>query len=288
MGRRVRGLSLGFLILAVNILIVGALIVATSAGGISKIFDGQNGSENSGTSTGEDTTAQLPGGDADPEVDLRSRFAAGDPVNVVVLGDQTGTGEESWVRTWAQDLATHRPVELLATAENDPTTYGDPESLADPDSVSGGLITVRNASVNGGTPSDVLERVNQLVPDDTDVVILNFGRSNNWVDIGRGLDGLLETLVSDVPRAQVRVVVQPPRQDSQASIERDVRQWARAHGVEMLDVAEVFVDQDLLTETTSAEDPLNVNARGAEVWARVVQEELFGTKEADGTEGSAG
>lgn len=284
-GRRLRGILLGIIVVGVNILLVATLVVATSSGFVSGFLsmdtdDPAPSQATSPTRTPSSATS-TPGpaatGENEPPAAVREQFATGAPVRVVVLGDQTGTHEDDWVQTWARTLAQVRPVALLSPRDTDPTIYEEPVSLgAEQPGPGNGLITVRNASIVGGSPGYVTPRLPLLVPGDTDVVILSFGRSSSTTDIETDLSELYTALRAEVPAAQILVVVQPPRQDGEPVLDGLVRDWAEESGLATIDVAGEFAEQGIIDETVSARDPLSVNILGGRTWAGIVQDAVFG------------
>ena len=281
MMRRLRGFLLGIVLVGLNILLVAALVIVTSG----RPFSGATTEDAARQAPGETvpptpTPEQPPSGADDSVPQLPERFAAGDPISVVVLGDQTGTHENEWVQAWARTLAGFRPVELFSLSATDPTTYDDPISL-EPAQRGGGTgpISIYNGSRIGASPAFVTPRLPLLVPEGADVVLLNFGRSNTPADITGELSQLSASLDRDWPRAEIRVIVQPPRQDGEPVLDELVRDWAAEAGLTDIDVAAAFVEEGIVEATVSTRDPLSVNILGGLTWARVVQDTLFGPLE---------
>lgn len=280
-GRRLRGVLLGIIAVSLNILLVATLVVVMSHGSLSGAFFGGDddfATTQTPTPAPVTSTPEAPdSAEADPSEVLRERFGNGEPLDVVVLGDQTGTHEDEWVQAWARSLAEVRPVELLSPTAVDPTTYADPILLGTERPGPGnGLITLRNASLVGASPAYVTPRLALLVPRDTDVVILSFGRSNSPEDIVSEMSELHMALSETVADAKVRVTVQPPRQDGAPAMDELVRRWAAEAGLDTIDVAAEFAQKGLVGETVSTRDPLSVNVLGGRTWAEIVHEALFG------------
>lgn len=287
--RRVRGASLGLVIILINILLVAALVMATASRDVSDLFDSDDAApttqEPSEPDTVDDTATRtatptpMPPPTADTNQvtqdgpDLEDRFADGEDLTIVVLGDQTGTDPADWVRAWAELLATERTVEYLTPTASDPTAYGDPVVLGEGDS----SISIFNASLVGGTPDYAAERIGAYLPSGTDVVLFNFGRSNTEEDLEGDLDELW-TALQDTTDAELYAVVQPPRQDGAEQLTDLTREWAEDADASVIDVAEIFEDEDLTEETVSTRDPLSVNLAGAARWAQIVQHETFGVE----------
>ena len=192
---------------------------------------------------------------------------------MVVLGDQTGTHENDWVGAWARALASERQVSLRAPLASDPTSYSDPVELGlDQDAA---RIDIYNASYIGGTADYAAARLTLLAPEEPDLVILNFGRSNTPEDLPQDLDEIWQALQDIYPRAEAHVVVQPPRMDGGEPVTDVVRDWADGVAASAIDVAQAFADEELVDVTVSTRDPLSVNIFGGQRWALIVQEAVF-------------
>ena len=286
--RRVRGASLGLVIILVNILLVAALVIATSSRTMQEIFNPDDAAPTDTASPPPDaaidttsrtvapvppptgslhevTTQEPPG--------LDEMFEDGEDLTVVVFGDQTGTDPADWVRAWAELLSTERTVEYSTPTADDPTLFLDPTVLGDGEA----SVSIFNASLVGGTPDYAAERLGAYLPQGTDVVLLNFGRSNTEENLEDGLDQLW-TALEDSTDAAVYAVVQPPRQDGAEQLTDLTRGWAEGADAPMIDVAQIFEDEGLTEETVSTRDPLSVNLAGAARWAQIVQLEVFGTE----------
>ncbi len=284
--RRVRGASLGLVIIVMNILLVAALVIATSSRSVSELFNPDDAAPTvtespdldqvhdtaDATQTPDFTVAppETRTDRATPTDLLVNEYAEGAELTVVVLGDQTGSDPADWVRAWAELLAQERTVNYRTPTAEDPTEYGDPVVLGDGEST----INIYNASLVGGTPEYAAERVELYLPDSTDLVLFNFGRSNTSENLADQLDELWSAL-TDESDAEVRAVVQPPRQDGQEQLTEITREWAEDAEAPVIDVAEIFADEDLIISTVSTRDPLSVNLAGAARWAQIVQWAVF-------------
>lgn len=283
---RLRGMPFALLIVGINVAIVAAVVLATSSGPRIAATPGSTPSASTSSPVpaaspspaplwpAPATATPMPSG-----TDLRAMFAAGKSLNIVVLGDQTGVDDNDWVETWVRTLADVRPVRLLRTRESDPTTYRAPARLGEASTSGTDPVTVRNASAIGATPRYAAERVAALVPADTDAVIVNFGRSNTRDTIAEELTTLMRALKEAAPSTQVRVVVQPARQDGEPTLDATVRAWGARNDATLVDVAQVFDDEGLTETVVSTRDPLSVNLAGARAWAAVVQEDVLGPLE---------
>lgn len=290
---RMRGAGLGLAVILANILLVAVVVVLMTRGDGAPGSDDANqagetsaatpitpGDESTATaapSTG--TAAPSPGTETatptseepEPGPTLAERYADGEDLTVVVLGDRTGTDPADWALTWARQLAAERVVEVHTPSPADGTVYLDPEVLGQGEAT----ISFYNASRVGGTPVYAAERVELLVPRNADLVLVNYGRSNDETDIARELGRLRSALELHRPDTEVRVIIQPPRQDGLPSLVEITRTWAEAARVETIDVAEVFEEEGILQLTVSTRDPLSVNLFGADRWAQIVHEAVF-------------
>ncbi|MDO5502866.1 MAG: SGNH/GDSL hydrolase family protein, partial [Actinomycetia bacterium] len=279
---RLRQVPWGFLAAGVAVAIIVWAVIASTPPGSEGLANETNRATASVSPTTLATTA--PPGPAQPTgtvdwtqapdgaEELQARFAAGEAISIVVLGDQTGTDESDWVGAWTRDLAMVRPIELLVPSADDPTAYVEPVRFG----AGEGLLTIRNASIIGATPGYAARAISSYVPAETDLVLINFGRSNTAADIELELDELQQAVGHQAPGAHLRVLIQPPRQDGQPDLDDLVRRWAQRAGVSVVDVAAEFDRQGLTTTVVSERDPLSVNLRGSQEWARIVQDAVFG------------
>ncbi|WP_141783264.1 SGNH/GDSL hydrolase family protein [Ornithinicoccus hortensis] len=294
--RRVLGAALGFGFIILNIAIIALVVISTSQRGWSGLL-GRETTETAATaapttppsspttpSPTDATPSSTRSGDTtpttasptttpepEPEPTLAERYADGEALTVVVLGDQTGVDPADWVLAWARQLSGAHAVEVYATSTGDPTLYLGPETLG----LGEPRITLYNASHIGNTPGYAANRLGALLPEDPDVVLLNFGRSNDQEDITDELQTLWESLTQDRD-LDTRVVIQPPRQDGQPPLDELTRQWTEDSDAETIDVAAVFEEEGIVWSTVSVRDPLSVNIYGAGRWAEIVQSELLG------------
>lgn len=290
-------MGLGILIIVVNVLVVTLVAVGMSERGISgwwatlrgdwasidEAVDAQDplALEDPGTATaapdGSQTTADDsaattgPAPAADPG-SPEQLYAAGEDLTVLVLGDRTSVHENDWPYAWGRILAGERYVEVYSPTPGDPTEYGDPLRLGGGDA----RVSIFNASYLEGTPVYAAERLSLLAPVDPDVVLLSYGRANTPQDLPAQLDQLWTATGEQFPQAERHVVVAPPRLDGLPTTEEATRAWAGQVGAPTVDVAEVFVRDDLLWVTQSGRDLLAVNIYGNDIWARLVHEAVLG------------
>jgi hypothetical protein len=200
-------------------------------------------------------------------------YEEGGDITILVLGDRTGVHDNDWPAAWGRILSAERSVEIYSPLQSDPTQYGAPLELG----ADGATVSIYNASYLDGTPSYAAERLSLLGAEDPDVILLNYGRASTPQDLPGGLDLLWSAIEDEFPDTERYAVVAPPRLDGQAPTVEVTREWAEEKGAPLIDVAELFEDEGIVTLTQSVRDPLAVNIYGNEVWAREVHEEVFGS-----------
>ena len=137
-----------------------------------------------------------------------------------------------------------------------------------------GEVVVWSGHQSGARAGYPAERIEAMVPEQPDLVVLNFGHNNTVEDVAADLDRTLAALREQVGE-EVPVVVtlqQPQVDDANAPVREAVREWAGREGLATIDVAERFLEQDeqerLLT------DALHPSEEGSRLWAEVVAEAL--------------
>ncbi|WP_139722498.1 SGNH/GDSL hydrolase family protein [Serinicoccus chungangensis] len=292
---RVRSTGLGFVVILTNVLIVALVAIGFSQRGFSGWWDTLRGDWEPPTVSDpyadDAAEATSPPTEDEPETEptptpspsptteepeppsLEERFEEGEDLSVLVLGDRTGTHENDWVAAWARQLTGSRDVQLTSTLAEDPTRYGDPVDFGG----EGPAVDIDNASLVQGTPEYAAARLDLFVQGDPDLVLVSFGRANTPEDLPGQLSDLHDELTQELPEAEVRYVVQPPRRDGQPVVADTVREWAADQDdIELVDVAQVFEDEGIVDATVSGRDPLSVNIFGGQRWAQIVQEAVFG------------
>lgn len=300
-GSRLQTTGLGLFIITANVLLVTLVAIAISERGFSGWWDTLRGEwenpldslevddpfppedlDHAGATTvppvqGDDAVVTKAPAPAEPTQELEppsvmERYRNGEDLTVLVLGDQTGTDANDWVGAWSRMLATDRLVELRTPTAADPTRYDPPYELGTGDAE----VTLYNASLIGGTPGYAADRLPLLAPQNADLVLLNYGRSNTPDDLPAELEALWDALGKQLPDAETWVVVAPQRTDALAPTVQTTRDWAEDAEAPVVDVAEVFDDEGLTRTSVSTRDPLSVNIAGAERWAEIVHETVLG------------
>lgn len=201
----------------------------------------------------------------------RARAAMQAPgADVVVLGDSTGDDDGEWVQLWARSLGSERGAELLVWGAG-ADRYDSPEAL-------GGVaadVTVWNGSVSGSRASYALERLDRMLPDGADLVLLSYGH-NHTVDDVAEVSALIEAVQRRAPGAVVVVVLQNPQVgDANAAVREAVATLAAAQDVATIGVDEAFLEDGRPLEALLV-DLVHPSDEGSQVWARTVESALEG------------
>lgn len=204
-----------------------------------------------------------------------------DPVVVLALGDSTGNDLGEWTYRWARSLAETRPTSISPWNEWTEDGYVEAEALSTAeglgleDGADRGAVLVLSGHQSGAAAAYPASRIEALVPEQPDLVILNFGHNNSVDDVAEGLDETLAALRDQVGD-DVPVVVtlqQPQFADQNADVREVVAAWAEENDLPTIDVAARFQQEredpgELLT------DALHPNDEGSALWAEVVGEVL--------------
>lgn len=294
---RIKSTGLGVAIILVNVLLVALVAIGISQRGFSGWWDTLRGEwvplndavaitdpwapddlEQTSAAPDPQLETATPTETAEPTteepepVTAMDRYADEEDLTVVVLGDQTGIDTDDWVGAWSQVVARERSVEVHYPRADDPTQFAEPLELGDGEA----MVTIYNASHADGTPEYAAERLPLFAPEQPDVVLLNYGRSNTADDIASQLSDLADALEDEFPDAELHAIVQPPRQDGGSVTSGAVRDWAKQTSTDLIDVAKVFYDEGIIESTVSQFNPLSVDAVGDQRWAEVVHERVFG------------
>ena len=201
-------------------------------------------------------------------------FAAG-PVSLTVLGDQTGDGPGEWVSVVASLLAQDHRVTLDELDPQDPTVYAQEQTLGD----SGPKVEVHNASRPGVKASYAASRIEFLIPDQPDIVVLNYGRNDTASSVAKGLERTTAAVRERWPAATVVLTVQPPTaDDGDAAVRKAAETWAEGADVGTLDIASAFTDTGQPNAYISGRDPLVMSSAGDRLWGETAYALLTGKK----------
>lgn len=204
--------------------------------------------------------------DGNDASDIRALLRAEEPVTVLVIGDESGAGTAGWVHRWAAGVAEERPVDYQ---QWDGSAFTEPERLG---GASGGVVTIRNASIDGATAGSLAQQLPQLNEPSADIVIINLGGNEQPDTVKAMMTALWEHLGQDTLGA---VVVQnahkqgdPPRQKAAGE---QMREWAQEASLPVIDVYGVFLHDSAPLATLLDEGGQIPNASGAKLWAFTVK-----------------
>lgn len=196
---------------------------------------------------------------------------------VLVLGDSTGNDRGEWTFRWAEQLAATRPTWIAPWNEWTEDGYVEAEPLSGEDQGgedSLGEVLVLSGQQTGAPAEYAASRIEQLVPETPDLVILNLGHNNGAEDVAEGLTATLEALQEQVGEdVPVLVTLQQPQVEDQAADVREaVAAWADEEGLPTIDVAARFLEED--EPGALLLDAVHPNDAGSALWAEVVAERL--------------
>lgn len=268
-GSRTTTLSLGLLAVLVNVGLVVAAVFLLGDGS----DPGSGGSTATVTSTPPATTG--PSGTRVP-TDVHQLVSADRPIVIGILGDGTGDEQGEWVTVLGELLGTSRAVSLHNLDLSDPTRYAEQLTYG-----SVGLdATIWNGSRRGATADYAAERLDFLIPEEPDVVILNYGRDDSADEIGTRLDTTRAAIAEKWPGVPVLVTLQAQdRDDAIEPVRTATHEWAAANDVATIDVAGTFAATEDPNNFVSIVDPPSVNARGGRLWGETVFLALGGAPE---------
>jgi hypothetical protein len=198
------------------------------------------------------------------------------PVVIGVLGDGTGDESGEWVTELGELLGTTRKVTLHNLDLSDPTRYAAKLTYGS----TGPATTIWNGSRRGATADYAANRLGFLVPEEPDVIFLNFGRDDTAEGIGPMLDTTLKAIKGKWPNVPVLAILQAQdRDDAIGPVREATASWAKARGVGTVDVAGAFAAAGDPNSFVSIVDPPSVNFKGGRLWGETVFLKLGGAPE---------
>jgi len=275
---RTKSASLGALLILVNIGIVVAIVtlVGSRTGGVglppfvSSSADGTS-SPSAGTSSGTPKP---------PPAAITTLVEADRPVTFAVLGDGTGDEDGEWVSRFGRLLGDTRRVVLHNLDQSDPTRYADQVVYG----TSGPETVIWNGSRRGAEADYAAERLDFLVPQKPDVVVLNYGRDDHASQIASALTTTLKAVRAKWPGVPVVTTLQPPdRDDVIGPVRVATEEWSEQHQLPTIDVAQAFSEAGDPNSFVSVLDPPSVNAKGGRLWARTAYAAFGGDVTSGGT-----
>lgn len=191
------------------------------------------------TSDQTDSTSEEPIGAQGPPSSAAKTFAQtlsgrdGDPVDVVVLGDDTSNLRSEWVQLWGQGVAGSRQVTVVQWAEVIDIHYAEPDVLSDDGE--GGPLTIWSASRTGGDIESVTQRLELFLEPDPDLVVISLGANND--DAGEAvqqMEDLVDDLADRIGGTQVALMRQGEGGASD-DVDQALADWAQAHDLFVID-----------------------------------------------------
>jgi hypothetical protein len=279
---RATDVSLGLVILLVNVAIVVAVVFFI--GGRPESPEGTGAQGPTGTPT---PSAPAPtdahGG---PTTDISGLVGRDADLTLAVLGDGTGDEEGEWVTVLGELLGQERKVKVNNLDPSDPTHYARALSYGSGEHTA----TIWNGSRIGVSADYAAERLEFLVPNKPDAILLSYGRDDKAEEIGTALGTTLKAIREQHADVPVAVVLQAQNADDKiAPVREAAATWAEANRLTTIDVAAAFRKAGDPNSFVSVVDPPSVNARGGQLWGETVFRALGGRlpNKAEATEPSA-
>jgi lysophospholipase L1-like esterase len=197
---------------------------------------------------------------------------------LTVLGDSTGVGPQAWVRQSLQRIAddTGRPASLRNW---NPKTgkYDAPEHVGPAGKET---LIVWNGSASGQNASYASQHLVAMLPQKSDLVIINHGHNSPaLMNATEHLRGLITAVWrTESERAAIVVTAQNPRLDTGAKIDAEVVKMTKAipatfPTISVIDAYKAFEDAGNLEALISG-DGLHPNPEGQQVWTAAVMDAL--------------
>ena len=238
---------------------------------LSAVTSGAPGDTTGGTA--DDAAAT--GAGRPPDLDaVRDVLADGAPVVVAALGDSTGNETWEWVYEWGRALASDRPVEVVSWNEWTEDGYIDPVELGS--GQDGGTVTLYAGHQSGAGAAYPAGRLEALVPEEPDLVILNYGHNDTVDSVRSGTADTLEALRQRFGGGLPVVVTlqQPQADDANAEVRAALADLAADEGLPTIDVAAAF--EATGDPAVLLADTVHPDEDGAALWARTVDGTLTG------------
>ncbi|GAA6526148.1 SGNH/GDSL hydrolase family protein [Intrasporangium sp. DVR] len=263
---RATDVSLGLIALLVNVAIVVAVVFFV--GGRSEAPPEKSAAPSSASTSTTSGTA----GSAAP-TDISQVLTSDKDVVLAVLGDGTGDEDGEWVSVLAELLGQSREVSLRNLDPTDPTRYAKERTYGE----SGPTAVMWNGSRLGANASYAAERLDFLVPEEPDAILLNYGRDDKASAIAARLDTTLAAIKAKWPKTPVAVVLQAQNTDDQlAPVREATAEWAEVNKLTEIDVAGAFLRAGDPNSFVSIVDPPSVNSLGGRLWGETVFTALGG------------
>ena len=264
---RATDVSLGLIALLINVAIVVAVV----------FFIGGDDDPPPAASTSPTTTATSrssgSAGTGSALLEVSQLLTSDADLVLAVLGDGTGDEDGEWVSVLADLAGSSRQVTLRNLDPTDPTRYADEQTYG----TSGPTTVIWNGSRPGAGAGYAADRLDFLVPEEPDAVVLNYGRDDKASTIAERLDTTLTAIRAKWPKVPVVVVLQAPNLDDQlAPVRKATEKWAARKNLPTVDVAAAFRQAGDPNSFVSVVDPPSVNAQGGLLWGETVYRAIGG------------
>ncbi|MFX0538266.1 SGNH/GDSL hydrolase family protein [Ornithinimicrobium sp. Y1847] len=201
-------------------------------------------------------------------------LASGDPVVVAALGDSTGNQTWEWPYLWAGQLGQGRDVTVHFWDSDGQAGYFAPEAISTDTGGDDGAVDLWIGHQPGAGAAYPAERLDTLIPEDPDLVILNYGHNDPAGEVGASyeltLTALRERFGDDLP---ILVTLQNPQvEDSDSDVREEIRAFAGRHDLGIIDVADAFLDQE--DPDALLGDDVHPDEAGQQLWAETVATSL--------------
>jgi len=233
---------------------------------------------------GEQTETSGPTGGRDDPVDpavdplldqAREILADESPVVLSVLGDATSNARQEWVHRWATRLAEERPVTISHWDEASEEGFVEPDVLSQEGVGTGSAMTIWSGSASGADAAYPASRVEAMMPEKPDLLVLNFGHSDPPGRVAARLGVTWEAVQEAYGTVPVVVILQQPEaDDANAATREAVADWAREQGLPTIDVASDFLAEPDYADLLLSEDGVTPNDEGSQRWADLVARAL--------------
>ena len=208
------------------------------------------------------------------------KLRAGEPFTLTVIGDSTGYSTTGWVRPTVEVItaATGKAAvvhdwDATAVGYAAPVTIGDGQPT----------LTVWNGSASGKNADYAAENAAALMPEKSDLIIINHGHNSgavfNAMEHLKRLVSAVRTSGNGKDAALV-VTAQNPRTDGEAGkvgaevVAATKETAATYEGVTVLDVHSAFQNSGQPLPSLLVSDGLHPSPAGYEVWSAAVLESL--------------
>lgn len=165
---------------------------------------------------------------AEEEVQAAMAGSDGEPVNVLVLGDDTSNLRSEWVQLWGMDLAERRPVTVVQWDEAADVRYTTPDVISA--AGEGAPLTIWSASRTGADIPSVTARLSLFLDpaalgSDPDLV-LNLGVNDTADQAVADAQELVDSLADRLRDVTPLVLVRQGLGGTSAGVDEALVSWA--------------------------------------------------------------